>query len=91
MRQVALVSESTQISKSDVSKVSAALQKQVTRDLVPIWDVSATVDAFEKLEDVPIGYWPLIVKDDINVRGAAGHTRRQRWTALRPHNGFVRP
>jgi hypothetical protein len=72
MRQVALVSESTQISKSDVSKVSAALQKQVTRDLVPIWDVSATVDAFEKLEDVPIGYWPLIVKDDINVRGAAG-------------------
>jgi hypothetical protein len=72
MRQLALVSESTQISKSDVSKVSAALQKQVTRDLVPVWDISATVDAFEKLEDVPIGYWPLIVKDDINVGGAAG-------------------
>jgi hypothetical protein len=59
MRQLALVSESTQVPKSDVSKVSAALQKQATRDLAPIWDISATVDAFEKLEDVPIGYWPI--------------------------------
>jgi hypothetical protein len=72
MRQLALVSESTQVSKSDVSKVSAALQKQATRDLAPIWDISATVDAFEKLEDVPLGYWPLIVRDDVNQPGAAG-------------------
>jgi hypothetical protein len=72
IRQLALVSESKQISPGDVMKVSAALQKQASRDLAPIWDISATVDSFEKLEDVPKGYWPLIVMDNINVPGAAG-------------------
>jgi hypothetical protein len=72
VRQLALVSDSNQIPNSDVLKVSAALQKQATRDLAPIWDVSATVDPFEKLEDVPAGYWSMIVMDNINVSGAAG-------------------
>ena len=71
-RQVALVSQSAQIPSGDVLKVSAALQKQATRDLAPIWEVSATVDPFDKLEDVPPGYWPMIVMDDIGVPGAAG-------------------
>ena len=62
----------TVVPHSDVLKVSAALQKQATRDLGPIWEVSATVDAFEKLEDVPVGYWPMRVMDDIQVDGAAG-------------------
>jgi hypothetical protein len=52
--------------------VSAALQKQASRDFGPMWEVSATVDAFEKLEDVPIGYWPMIIRDDIGFAGAAG-------------------
>ena len=72
LRQIALVSESDHISASDVAKVSAALQKQATRDLVQFWDLKATVDAFPKLEDVPIGYWPIIVMDDIHTSGAAG-------------------
>src|SRR3979409_769933 len=72
IRQLALVSESQQIPDSDVLKVSAALQKQATRDLAPIWEVSATVDTFKTLEDVPQGYWPMVVMDDIGIRGAAG-------------------
>jgi hypothetical protein len=72
LRQVALVSESNKISASDVASVSAALQKQASRDLVQFWDVKATVDAFPRLEDVPIGYWPIIVMDDIQMPGAAG-------------------
>jgi hypothetical protein len=71
-RQIALVSESKAVPRADVAKVSAALQKQATRDLAPIWEISATVDAFETLEDVPPGYWPMVVKDDIDVDGAAG-------------------
>ena len=55
LRQVALVSESSSIDQGDVMRVSAALQKQATRDLAPIWEVSATVDSFAKLEDVPLG------------------------------------
>jgi hypothetical protein len=72
IRQLALVSESNQIPAGDVQKVSAAIQKQASRDLAPIWDISATVDSFDKLEDVPVGYWPIIVMDDIGVDGAAG-------------------
>ncbi len=40
--------------------------------MCPIWDLSATVDAFPTLEDVPIAYWPMIVMDDIGYDGAAG-------------------
>jgi hypothetical protein len=73
IRQLALVSESDQVSTSDAMSVAAALQKQASRDLAPVWDISATVDAFEKLEDVPLGYWPMIVRDDIGVAGAGRH------------------
>lgn len=72
IRQIALISQSVSVPRDDVAIVSAALQKQVTRDLGPIWDISATVDAFKSLDDVPPGYWPIIVMDDINEPGAAG-------------------
>jgi hypothetical protein len=69
---LALVSEVEGHDPSDVSRVAAALQKQATRDFGPIWEVQATVDAFPKLEDVPLGYWPMIIRDDIGQPGAAG-------------------
>jgi hypothetical protein len=73
--QVAIVSEVSSIDSAELSKVSAAIQKQVTRDFGPIWDVHATVDSFATLEDVPMGYWPVIIKQDIGSPGAAGfHT-----------------
>jgi hypothetical protein len=53
--------------------VSAALQKQVVRDLERHWDIVATVDAFANLEDVPTGYWPIVVKDDIGFDAAGIH------------------
>jgi len=67
---LALVSEVEGHDPSDLARVAAALQRQVTRDFGPIWDVSATLDDFPRLEDVPVGYWPMIVVPD--VRGAAG-------------------
>ena len=72
IKHLALLSEAQSVKAGDVMKVAAALQKQATRDLGPIWEVSATVDAFEKLEDVPLDYWPMIVKDDIGMDGASG-------------------
>jgi len=53
-------------------RTAAALQKQVTRDYTPIWNVKATVSAYAALDDVPNGYWPVIVRDDIHTAGAAG-------------------
>ncbi len=70
---VALVSETAAVSFSDVATVSAALQKQVTRDFGPIWEVSATVDGFENLESVPVDYWPVIIKDNIDQAGVGGY------------------
>jgi hypothetical protein len=72
-RHVALVSEKSRIRMRELSAVAAALQKQATRDLGPIWEVESTVTAFEKLEDLPLDYWPVIVKDDIGDPNAAGY------------------
>ena len=68
---LALVSESEHINPSQLNRVAAALQKQAIRDFGPLWQVNATVDAFDRLADVPVGYWPLIVLDE--VEGAAGY------------------
>ena len=71
--QVALVSDTTSVSFADVSSVAAALQKQATRDFSPLWQVNATVSAFDALESVPVDYWPVIIRDDIDQPGAAGY------------------
>jgi hypothetical protein len=71
-RQVALVTDTKQVSAAELSNVSAALQKQVTRDFAPIWEVQASVDSFPSLQDVPLGYWPIVVMEDIKTDGAAG-------------------
>ena len=69
--QVALVSRTRRTDPRDLSHVAAALQKQATRDVAPIWSVTATVDVFPTLRSVPAGYWPVIIVD--RVRGAAGY------------------
>ncbi len=67
---VALTSDVSEIDSSQLTEVAAALSKQVLRDFQPIWGVDATVDAFLNLADVPIDYWPIIVKPQ--VKDAAG-------------------
>jgi hypothetical protein len=64
-RQIALVSETPRVKMKDLLRVGAALQKQAMRDLFPMWKVNATVDVFASLEDVPLGYWPLILVEDV--------------------------
>jgi len=71
-RFLALVSETARVSGSELARVAAALNKQATRDITQLWGVQASVDAFSNLEDVPLGYWPMIVRDDIGFPGAAG-------------------
>ncbi len=71
--QLALVSETASVSLPDVTRVGAALQKQVTRDASRYWDLQATVNAFASLEDVPPGYWPIIIKDDIGQDASGIH------------------
>jgi hypothetical protein len=72
IKQLALVSETDSIKLAETTRVAAALDKQATRDFAPIWSVSASVHAFASLEEVPLGYWPMIIRDDIEFQGAAG-------------------
>jgi hypothetical protein len=58
---VALVSLTSSVPTGTLMRVAAALQKQVTRDLAPIWGLDATVDAFEQVEGVPSDYFPVLV------------------------------
>lgn len=69
---VALVRQTNRITLDALMRASAALQKQVVRDFGPLWGVSATVDAFARLKDVPLGYWAVMIRDDIGFQGAAG-------------------
>jgi len=72
IKHLALVAETSKVSASDLNQVAAALQKQVARDFSPIWETSATISAFAKLDDVPTDYWPILIQDDIHTAGAAG-------------------
>lgn len=71
--QVALVPDGVDIPIQEILRVASASQKQVTRDFAPVWNVRATVDGFAGLEEVPLGYWPVIIVNDF--QDAAGfHT-----------------
>jgi hypothetical protein len=74
IRQVAVVSISPRVPAATVMRISAALQKQATRDLAPIWEVSATVDAFDQLGQVPIGTWPIIIGGQVPAGAGGYHT-----------------
>jgi hypothetical protein len=73
IQHIALVSHTSEISDDRLAVVGAALQKQATRDLGPIWGVKATVDVFPKLKNVPVGYWPIVIKNKIDDPEAAGY------------------
>jgi hypothetical protein len=72
---VALVSMVRDVTLADLAPVSAAIQKQVTRDFAPFWNVEATVDAFDKLENVPVGYWHVLLQDELPNSAAGLHKR----------------
>lgn len=72
-RHIALVSEAPEIEFAQLAGVAAALQKQATRDFGPIWGVQANVGAYARLEDIPLDYWPIVVKSDLDRPEAAGY------------------
>jgi hypothetical protein len=90
VRQIALVSETRKITFSALSRVAAALQKQTTRDLAPIWEIKATVDSFARLQDVPIGYWPILVteKDLGNAAGVHEDNQGQPFALVKYDDGW---
>ena len=64
IQHIAIVSVTPDITLRDVMTVSAALQKQVVRDMQPIWGFPATIDAFADLSSVPSDYYPVVLFSD---------------------------
>jgi len=73
LNQVAVVSETGLIPFNILGLVAAAIQKQVSRDVAPLWNLEASVDAFASLDDVPLGYWQVIIDEDIPFPGTGIH------------------
>jgi hypothetical protein len=71
--RIALISETPEVPFGRIAEVSAAVQKQVADDFRPAWGIDATVDPFPALTSVPVGYWPVVVRDDIGVNQAGVH------------------
>lgn len=78
--RLALVTNVPALTMGELLRVSAALQKQLTRDLWPIWGIPATIDAFATLEDVPVGYWKVLVVDDVPGPSTGVHD----WSSSEP-------
>jgi hypothetical protein len=96
---LALVSESTKVPADQLGVVASALQVQVLRDFGPAWGITATVDAFERLDQVPITYYPMIIRDDLPVNAAGIHLDKDftpfalieasnRWTLTASHEAL---
>jgi hypothetical protein len=72
IQQIALISETPDVPLAALAPVAAAIQKQVTRDVGPLWGIQATVDCFDRVQSMPGGYWPIIVRSDLPAAGANG-------------------
>src|SRR5262245_58112167 len=70
---IALVSESARLPFDYVVTCAAALNKQMQRDVDPLWGTRSTVQAYEKLRHAPSDYWPVVFRDDIDNPGALGY------------------
>jgi hypothetical protein len=70
---VALVSEVPDVEISELNRIGAAIQKQITRDFGPIWNIQANLSAFVRLEDIPVDYWIATLCYGI-PEGSGGHS-----------------
>ena len=67
---VSIVAHKVDLNIGDLTRVAAGISQQVHRDFGPIWNSHASVDAFARLEDVPLDSWPVIIVPV--VKDAAG-------------------
>ena len=81
INQIALVSLTSQISPSDLAATASAIQKQITRDLGPIWGIQATINSFPDLKSIPAGYWPITISETIDNPDDEGY----HWSDVTNH------
>jgi hypothetical protein len=96
VQQIAIVRHTDALAPDELMDVSAAIQKQVTRDFAPIWGINATVDPFLSVERVPVGYTRVMIVDNTDRPMPGVHetqdgkpfalvTFREDWETLASH------
>ncbi len=70
---IGVVSQSKQLTFSQVGDICAAVDEQLSLDVFPIWGRRTHVAAFKDVKSIPVGYWPALIMDDIKEPGAAGY------------------
>ena len=67
IRRIGIVSQSSRTTPDEVARVAAALNQQVLRDFAPEWDVTATVQVYSRIREMPFGTWLMLISLAINV------------------------
>lgn len=71
-RRIGIASRSQFVGLHDLTKVAAALNLQVNRDMRTVWNISATVSALADPDSIEPGVWPIFIVDDVGQPGALG-------------------
>jgi FRG domain-containing protein len=70
---VVLISKTKKISKAELRRVAAALDRQVKEHLGPAWNISAEVRPCFRPSDRPRNSWPVTVRDRLKEKGAVSY------------------
>lgn len=65
IHKVGLITQTTKVPLAQAAAAASALQVQAMRDLAPVWNTSATIQAFADPVDLPTDHWPMIIQDQI--------------------------
>lgn len=67
--KVALIDETGTVPTASMQQYAAALQRQVTEDLAPFWDVQAGISVLAAGDSVPADTWPLTIVSSLTRGG----------------------
>ena len=70
---IAVTNASTCLTDAQVEAVLPALQKQVSSDFQPYWDVNCTLSFLESDQLLPHAWWQIVVLDDPDQAGVLGY------------------
>lgn len=70
---IAISNASTCLSDAQVEAILPALQKQVTNDFQPYWDVDCTIKFLGIDQLLPLGWWQIVVLDNPDQAGDLGY------------------
>jgi hypothetical protein len=87
VRRVALVDKTGKISFEQLSKVAAAINLQVQRDVAPIWHIQAAVSAVESVDALPVGVCPIFLVDNLPAGEGGIHSTKHKQPYAMVENG----